>query len=276
MLGTWVLGLTGSPLSQLITLLWRLGWFPVRAVCPALADLGPGELETALMAYQGFHGQPVTGKPCDSTVRSLCHPRICSHPDYLPMATELNRWPTNKLKWTLTNFPEAKLDRPTTLEAINWGWQQWERVCDLEVSYTDNLAEAQVICAFGDIDGPARVLAFSELPDGTPGVRHLKFDAAEAWCVTETPLVGQVDLARVAAHEIGHMLGIGHLVAGCLMAPVYSYTIRSPCPPDITEAVARYGKRLSDPAPASGWSVTLSGYGPPPQVAGTGVRVIPN
>lgn len=82
----------------------------------------------------------------------------------------------------------------------------------------------------GDFDGPGWELAhaFWPPPLGNPLPGDIHFDDDENWTDQIRLTTGQpIDLVTVAAHEIGHSLGLNHTqVAGSLMVPNYTTSHR--------------------------------------------------
>lgn len=137
-------------------------------------------------------------------------------------------------------------------------WQAWEEVCGLQAIWFDSSSKALGYHADGKLegivaintvrlDGASGVLADSYLPCGTVRIRQ-RYDTSEAWINAERPPSNRIDLVRVAAHEIGHAIGLPHIANGNLLQPMYSTAIRKPQSGDIAEAVRRYGPRRA-PAP---------------------------
>ena len=74
----------------------------------------------------------------------------------------------------------------------------------------------------------------------------IHFDDDENWTMAERPIFsGQpIDLVTVAAHEIGHALGLGHSNVSCaLMNPLYNGSHRFLAQDDINGIRAIYGNR---------------------------------
>ena len=73
------------------------------------------------------------------------------------------------------------------------------------------------------------------------------FNAAEEWDVYDGPLRTEIDFRRVAVHEIGHLLGLGHeQVEVAIMAPKVS-SLTVPQADDLEGVAALYGSEV--PAP---------------------------
>lgn len=97
-------------------------------------------------------------------------------------------------------------------------------------------------------DGTNGVLAhaYSPMPDGGSLTGDIHFDDDEAWTVQVRPAFsGQpIDLVTVAAHEIGHALGLGHSNVECaLMNPWYTGSHRYLAQDDIDGIQSIYGNR---------------------------------
>ncbi|MCF6402919.1 matrixin family metalloprotease [Chitinophaga filiformis] len=95
-------------------------------------------------------------------------------------------------------------------------------------------------------DGAGGVLAHTFYPppsgpNGLPGDMH--FDDAETWTLSTRSGSSQpIDLVSVAAHEIGHALGLAHsTVEGALMYPYYNGSHRYLAQDDINGIRAIYG-----------------------------------
>jgi hypothetical protein len=102
------------------------------------------------------------------------------------------------------------------------------------------------------MDGQNGVLAESQLANGQSGQKWQRYDSGERWVNAERPNNFEIDLARVACHEIGHFIGIPHISQGNLLQPTYDVRIRKPQAGDIREAQARYGKPSPTAPPPPG------------------------
>ena len=112
----------------------------------------------------------------------------------------------------------------------------------------DHRRSANVVVDIGTgqsshFDGPMGTLAWAYLPPkhNYDGQLLMKFDTDEVW-IKDMGQQGTL-LRNVAAHEIGHILGLGHSsVDTALMAPYYSADVFCPQEDDITRIQNLYGK----------------------------------
>lgn len=173
---------------------------------------------------------------------------FCGLPDVMPLQEKICKWPAPEVTWALLSYSD-KLSRNDQLEAFQLAWSWWAEICAIKPKYSPNSRTANVLISFGGIDGGSGTLAWSELPCGSAERLRQMYDSSERWVVEEKPAHGFIDLARVAAHEIGHGIGIPHIASGNLMAPTYSRSIRRPQNGDLREAQLRYGKPSPVPVP---------------------------
>lgn len=164
---------------------------------------------------------------------------ICGRVEHYSEAINTRPWPVKKLPWTLKPYIgqnggyRGSLSAYQLKEAFSVAWASWAAYIDIDPVYTDDDKSALIVSRFGSIDGSGRVLAWSELADGTTTPKEQLYDSGENWEIAAKPT--QIDLVRVAAHEIGHVLGLLHDDdnSGALMAPIYSRTVRFPTARDI-------------------------------------------
>lgn len=177
--------------------------------------------------------------------------QFCAVPNFLGTSGQC-QWRKRDLTYSVT-ASLGGLPDDAWLAAIKLAWSYWEAVCNIHATYTEDAVNADMLVAVGAIDGPSGVLAWSEMPCGAadPDQLNQRYDRSEDWVVAENPGQGQLDIVRVACHEIGHLIGLPHFNQGApaLLAPTYSTTIRRPQPMDIAAAQDRYGPPLTVPVP---------------------------
>ncbi|XP_067288580.1 collagenase 3-like [Pseudorasbora parva] len=193
-----------------------------------LRELDP--MTAKLKEMQEFFGLKVTGTLDKETLEVMKKPR-CGVPDVAAFSTfgDGPKWSTNTLTYRLVNYTpdlsEAEVD-----DSIKRALKLWADVTPLTFTRI-NSGTADIMISFvtrdhGDaypFDGPQGILAHAFAPSpGIGGDAH--FDDDEVFTF-HTPKAKCYDLFLVAAHELGHSLGLSHSnVPGALMFPTYSFT----------------------------------------------------
>ena len=166
---------------------------------------------------------------------------------------------SNPKKWKEKNLLYCIVNRDTDLAPEVWdgliteAFDSWSNVADISFSKTDHKQSANIVIDIGDgqshhFDGPLGTLAWAYLPPKNDYIGQLlmKFDTDEVW--TKDAEARGMLLRNVAAHEIGHILGLSHSsVDTALMAPYYAANVFCPQEDDIIRIQELYGKpRPSD------------------------------
>ncbi|KHJ44335.1 Hemopexin [Trichuris suis] len=206
----------------------------------------------ALKLFQRIASLPVTGVLCAKTIERMSRPR-CRAPDvYLSGNEQLNKnrrkryvvegrsfvnkfstfksrqafagsyWASSNLTYSISRYSTSS-DPVSIEDAVKKAFRVWEQHSLLRFkqvpSRTANIDIAFVKKMHGDgepFDGRGGILAHAFFPQYGGSIH---FDDDEAW--NPGPAKG-LDLYAVAAHEIGHSLGLKHSMnSNALMAPFY-------------------------------------------------------
>lgn len=148
---------------------------------------------------------------------------------------------------------------------IEAAFDSWEAVAGLnfvEVADDGVAWNTSPTTGHGDIrfggatfDGPNGTLAhgYYPPPNGNTAAGDIHFDIAETWKIGFGG--GGFDIFQVAAHEIGHAIGLEHTgVPGSLMNPTYTEAFSGPQADDVSAAQTVYGEAFGPaiPEPSTG------------------------
>ena len=221
------------------------------------------DTEAALVRFQEFNHLPITGTLDEATIALMAKPR-CGFPDlseYATSGSEMAEYTTTGRKWPSTDltyaFQEFTPDIPQNqvIQAFEQALALWAAETPLRFTRVAISSNPTIIVRFvagdhGDgnaFDGPGHVLAHAyyppvagQTPQPIQGDAH--FDEDETWTVTIPVPSGTTDLVTVAAHELGHSLGLAHSsVTQSLMYPYYGGPHRYLDKDDIAGIKAIYG-----------------------------------
>lgn len=225
-----------------------------------LQNLDLEDLKAATRTFQRWFGLKQDGIVGPKTVRAMHCPR-CGCPDvldkdkkehveYLQMQESIKeqraRWSKTQLTYALESYVTG-LSKKAQADMIAAAFQSWTGLIDLEIRRCSirKVKEADIVISNGSgkqhgFDGQGGTLAWAYLPRGDKQLR-MRFDLAETW--VRNPLERGIHFQTVAAHEIGHLLGLQHSkVHGALMAPYYNPFVGKPqAKDDITRIQSLYG-----------------------------------
>ena len=167
----------------------------------------------------------------------------------------ISQWSTLDLSYYFVNETE-KLEGNTERDVIRQAFELWASQTPLTFTEATSENAANIVIGWasrdhgdGDaFDGPGDVLAHASFPNPYDDRQvFLHFDDDERWVNSNT---SNVDLLTVAAHEIGHTLGLAHSNdPGALMFPSYDGPRRFLGDDDIAGVQELYGV-ASAPRPA--------------------------
>ncbi|MBL8061371.1 MAG: matrixin family metalloprotease [Anaerolineales bacterium] len=159
----------------------------------------------------------------------------------------LSKWGKTDITYVFLNGTQ-KISGDEERELVRQAFALWAAQTSLTFTEVSSANEADIVIGWaqeehgdGDpFDGPGDVLAHASYPNPYEDRQvFLHFDDAERWVNSDSQ---NVDLLTVAAHEIGHTLGLGHSNdPRALMYPSYSEPHRFLGTDDIAGVQSLYG-----------------------------------
>lgn len=235
----------------------------------------------AIMSFQRFAGIAETGLIDGETVKFMQMPR-CGNKDMSGKgengngrrkkrrrrrkkryALQGSKWRRQELSYRISQYPTKFLNKKHEVDRqIEKAFKIWSQVAPIDfVVKLDGRVHIDIRFASGEhgdgdpFDGPGNTLAHAYFPQ-YGGDAH--FDDQEYWTVDSYT---GTNIFQVAAHELGHSLGLGHSsVREALMAPFYqkykpNFKLHAD---DVLGIQALYGERNSDSDSDSSSSSTTS------------------
>lgn len=184
--------------------------------------------------------------------------RYDNHPDETGASAEfraLSKWGKTNITYYFINGTQ-KISGNDEQALIREAFALWAAETSLTFTETTLRQDADIVIGWAEgehgdgdpFDGPGDVLAHASYPNPYEDRQvFLHFDDAERWVNSASQ---NVDLLTVAAHEIGHALGLGHSDdPNALMYPSYSEPHRFLGQDDVAGIQSLYG--LASAAPSA-------------------------
>ena len=178
----------------------------------------------------------------------------------------ISQWGKTNITYFFVNGTN-KISGETERDLIRAAFKLWADETPLSFNEVADSAQADILIGWAEgehgdgdpFDGPGDVLAHASYPNPYNDRQvFLHFDDSERWVNSDTQ---NVDLLTVAAHEIGHNLGLDHSNdPNALMFPSYSGPHRSLGNDDIAGVQSLYGLAAQ---PAESPEVPPQGATPP-------------
>ncbi len=217
-----------------------------------------------------------TSLACSSLTPSAA-PQTSYRYDSLPNAGEegetiakfqaISQWGKTNLTYYFINGT-GKINGNAERDLIRAAFALWADQTPLIFNEVSDSAQADILIGWAEgehgdgdpFDGPGDVLAHASYPNPYQNRQvFLHFDDSEKWVNSETQ---NVDLLTVAAHEIGHNLGLDHSSdPNALMYPSYSGPHRFLGQDDVAGVQSLYGLAAQ---PAESPEAPPQGATPPP------------
>lgn len=161
-----------------------------------------------------------------------------------------SKWGKNNLSYHMQGRDTRELGRDVWDHEFKLAFDAWSAITPLVFKHTNHSNEADIIISVGRRwrEGFGRrggILAWAQMPNDKDfdGQLLTKFDLAEKWVIPEDYLQGIV-LRSVAAHEIGHLLGLDHSNdENALMFPYINNSL-GPQADDIQKIQKLYGPSI--------------------------------
>ena len=203
---------------------------------------------------------------CNAGLAAMCGVSVCTSSDAAGLFSSLRRKPRcgvrnadvlgNKSKWGKNNLryyilgrDHRDLPRQVWDQEFRLAFDSWSDIIPVTFERTIRQRHADIIISVGNrlkesFGVKGGVLAWAEMPSNNHynGTLLTKFDLAERWVLPEDWIYGTV-LRTVAAHEIGHLLGLDHSNdEEALMYPYINNALK-PREDDIGKIQELYGKK---------------------------------
>ncbi|XP_044266362.1 matrix metalloproteinase-14-like isoform X2 [Tribolium madens] len=188
----------------------------------------PEVLKTALEKFQKVYSLRLTGNLTEETIKKMSSPR-CGKAPKLRTKYLTYKWSKSHITYKIKNwtapFTESLL-RDTFENYIT----QWTDNINLKITEsTSNKADIEIY--FSKQDGMKKTLGYAYFPE----VGDIFFDQDEQWTEFWEDS-DRIYFGWVAAHELGHALGLPHVNSeSSIMNPYYTNTVTNPSISDLNK-----------------------------------------
>lgn len=165
-----------------------------------------------------------------------------------------NRFTVPVIYWHLADTT-TDMAGAAVIEAFRAAFAAWQPHMNPTLESTSEVGKANIVINFavdGDDDlpepfGSPEVLAYAYFP--VDNFSSMWFDDSENWGAMHTS--SKLNLQKVAVHELGHSLGLGHTNArNDIMQAIYTPNDRISITQDSIDGLASlYGEVVEDPVP---------------------------
>lgn len=151
--------------------------------------------------------------------------------DNLPLGTsnvpkfviQGNKWDHTDLTYYISNGT-PNLTGSQIRQAISSAADLWANVTPLTFTEVNSASNADIVFTWTYIDGPGHILGAGYPPPPYDHAGQIYFDNGDTWTLEQRPPDSRdpIDLETIAAHELGHALGLKHSTnKNALMYPYY-------------------------------------------------------
>lgn len=188
--------------------------------------------------------------PADTSAEALLDMPRCGCPDVMPLNVEQARWRKRDLTYRVRGYlPKAIVPQSVQDDVFSEGTKDWSSKLDITFKRVAMDQPADITIFASRIDGPGRVLAQAQLPNGSDSPLWLQFDDGEqAWSTLKGSR--EANLHNVFRHELGHNLGHYHNPDNrALMYAMANSNIPHVTELDVQASIRLGYQRRTEPAP---------------------------